>query len=845
MDKRTFDQTIARLEDRGLFTTKSVAWTNPEGSVKTSKFVMVVDYPAEEFSAFAEATRAKKEQLKKAAQASKKEEAVDVVEIDLGAGPPPKVVVELPDMKDIVRLVEADDETARATFLSEWRTCSQMFGYQPAPLIRAELFHKALGEMLERLAVNNANGSAATAITTSSVVVSANERILHLGAFISFLSLELFCQLVPLKRTDPELEALMADPVGKKTTVRELPARLRSVIDVDTISTVHYVQRIVRMLFNLRLARPLIISDEDLENREIIVSVPAPAPVAAPATSMSMSADSGDISVLAGLGGETSISTVDFVLDNSDEFTHIQVFSGRAPVYGLHDKPAPLLAVVPVDTAEDLTAFWKLQRGVVLGTAVSPEDPPSASAFPSVYEASNAKVISRLDYWTSEYFVTPLQRSYIQHIVEHQGEGEVPILDDRVELERRARIISAPIKITEAVCRKAVNKIERHRRLVELEKNRAAKRLKKTAQEALAAKLANERMQLASDWTAMARRYLTQRNIELTPELELRIGHLQRREALKAVSGGRGRLDPDVVAEAVDGLLGAPTQPEELQPVPQSPIVPPPEKKKRGRPPKPKPAPEPEPELQEPPRSEEGAAAYEPVGEGDDYLIPEVCRIMLAKPHGACLTRARLFLPLLTLPSLPFSSLSLAHSQRSPRANDANAQNSPKSSTTLSSTLRPSHLPGPGSGRSKPPGDQLTKLYSASRTTPSGSGSSSFARTRSSMPSSAASSTPISIYTKSLAEQPPSRTRTSGTATTTTPSITSNSSAKTSSESFCAYPPPSFFFCVYLTGASPSQPRLCGCRRRHCGREARQDARPHRQRRRSYACSSNECRRPG
>lgn len=552
MDKRTFMLSIDRLVDKGQLKVKRVALQNGNEMV-TTKVAYLADLEQAKVNQFmAHLTHGPRPARPGPVPGeSVKQEVVELeateMDLDEDNSRRPRRTEQVNrtlSLQDLLA-VDGDPEAIHQLFASDSRVVSQQYGYMTGVCARAALFHRELLQMLESHSASDPD----------EVLVSAEKRVFSMVDTIGALSLDVYLKLVSLKSSDSELGRLLETPDGRQMKMHEMPRALRSILTVDRAGTFEKFQKLIQLMYYLKLAIPYARASPD-KPHDLEIEIP----------------------------GETD--PLLYRKDLSVSFTHFRLLAQSAPLYaiGNRDSHPPLVDVVPVETSDDVDEFWERMEDCALNETEVPSGPfsPSFSVFPQTCEYPNLRVVARSTSWTKTYALGPIQREFLAHQVDHGLAAAGPTQED---IDRLSYMTGAPSSAVELFVGHLIRKRQRTReaaqkRLQEAERIERA-RTEKATREKLAAKRAEQRIQLEEDWSALARKYLVTNRIEITDQLATNLRGLRDVELADTT---RSHLDAIHIAEVVQEMLD--TEPRmRAQPKPPAPPAPAAGPAPRGRPP--------------------------------------------------------------------------------------------------------------------------------------------------------------------------------------------------------------------------------------------------------------------
>jgi hypothetical protein len=526
MDRRTWNSSIASLENKKLVKTKTIATVNETGTMTTTKVIYLTTITEEDLDRFVASLSKEDPGLP-----WKRAETRPSVVLDAFIENPPderrtgmsSLAMEKSHNYDVEQLLAIEDDgAARAAFLTEWRAISQAYGFVIGTCARASILHGELIRLVDQVA-------------DPDLVVSKYDRVLSLRLLQTHLTLGIFVQLVSFTTYSADLHNLLSTADGKRQKLVDLPADIRNDLHLDRKETWEKLQRIVQTLCHFKLAQPLaktsLYDDQNL-----------------------------------------SFHGVGFKIDQTLSFTHFRLAS-RAPVYACGADPSapPLVVVLPVNDIDEIQHFWsqvhelsqtkQSSNPVLLPSTVS--DPE----FPSVCDYPHLRALIRSAGWTTTYLITPIQRGYAEHFFDSRT-GASP-LDDDVLFSRIAHITTVPPatleNFYETLRKKCQRKRDSSRRKQEHKAAEIAVAAERVARQKLTAKAAEQKIQLGEDWNALARRFLARKSINLTPDLTRDLQALQEQELSRPSTN---HLDEAHIAIVVQELLDTPSE-QRIRPQPK------------------------------------------------------------------------------------------------------------------------------------------------------------------------------------------------------------------------------------------------------------------------------------
>ena len=142
------------------------------------------------------------------------------------------------------QLFSYDDDTIRNVLLTERTTLSQCYGWIVGKAARARHLHLS-------------TFSTFTLQKDTPGIICHEHKIVDLSYYCHEIPLELFCSLISVLSYDEDLRQFMSTPEGRQTSVRNLPPRLHSFLQVGRSRARSRFLEILETLWLLNLAVPL------------------------------------------------------------------------------------------------------------------------------------------------------------------------------------------------------------------------------------------------------------------------------------------------------------------------------------------------------------------------------------------------------------------------------------------------------------------------------------------------------------------------------------------------------------------------------------------------------------
>ncbi|KAI5829674.1 hypothetical protein K523DRAFT_416530 [Schizophyllum commune Tattone D] len=324
-------------------------------------------------------------------------------------------------------------ETIREVLLTERTTLAQSYGFIVPKMTRICTFHLALLAALERS-------------TSSPYIASHEKRIIDTNYFTYDISVGLHLSVVAQTTYDEDLTEFLKQEGARDTLTRNLPPALHTTLQVGRARCRSRFLDLLEMMRQLGLVIPLIPAQS-----------PTPFITCAP---HGFHPTAYDAAPLEGWNVNTPMTAPIY-----------WAFNDYAPIYlwALSEASPPFWKTVSVRAYPDAVQFWATLENVSLDQ----EFCSSLEIFQGAPAANNpslARSLRRKVGWGRDYVLNWHQSRYLQKLVD-PATAETPLDDpDPQALNNIARIVSAPVHVIHDFFVKAKDKMS-----AELEKARARK----------------------------------------------------------------------------------------------------------------------------------------------------------------------------------------------------------------------------------------------------------------------------------------------------------------------------------------------------------------------------------
>ncbi|OSD05907.1 hypothetical protein PYCCODRAFT_1383895 [Trametes coccinea BRFM310] len=549
IDKRTLETTLVGLEGKGKVKIVTTMVPNPTGSTRPVRVVYLPETPSEQLNAFL-------------AQLSETVQPVHVPSLKTldeplayggirdksQAKPRPSMTLKITEDQTqleahAAQLFQKDEQTIRDALLTEKNTVAQLYGYIVGKAARAKALHMLTVNLFE-------SGS------TSSQLVSQNNRIINLAHYYTDLPVSAYCSLVAVSQPNDELGNLLHSREGRATPMKDLPDSVRSALTPTQSRSRARILSLLDMLRVLGLVTPL--SPTEGPNPAITCTPLAEHPAAF------------DIAV----SGPYTPSTAP---------TYWK-FNDIAPIrlWAIPQGLPPVWKMASVMTEEQAAAYWNdLERA---STDLEFAESTLGAVQPAVENApsdvvSVAKTLRRSGSWNATYNLSWYQTEYLRRFID-PATGHTPLEDEDEAEEQLNKLSWITSASKEAIISYFSKARKRHLRDLKKVEARVAKGKQKAGDDAgavLARRAAEAKEQRERDWEEMLHRVHPG---ELPPPAIQRIQRLKTKfmhGAGKPSDKWQGRIveairEAEMVAEK---LLPAAAQTSVLPPMPVAkPVLP-------------------------------------------------------------------------------------------------------------------------------------------------------------------------------------------------------------------------------------------------------------------------------
>lgn len=369
------------------------------------------------------------------------------------------------------QLFSYDDDTIRSVLLTERTTLSQCYGWIVGKVARARRLHLSTFSAFELQ--RDIPG-----------IICPECKIVDLSYYCHEISLELYCSLISVLSYDEDLRQFMSTPEGLKASVRSLPPRLHSSLQVGRSRARSRFLEILEVLWLLNLVAPLKPSAHEQS-----------AVCCAHGTEQ-------QVFERVGLDSSSNISTSN---------THIYwQFQTHAPIYlwALSESSPPLWEHVQVVAEAQRDDYWRmLQEACTNSHAIPSIQSENCAKLPESW-ISLGRCLRRTSSWTSEYAFTWHQTQYMKQFVDVRT-GRTPLQEEN-EAGRSANIshISWVVSAPEGRVRhfysssnsKLIMELERAKNRSKEKTSEKKARATTEAKALLAKKVAVAKQQREQDW---------------------------------------------------------------------------------------------------------------------------------------------------------------------------------------------------------------------------------------------------------------------------------------------------------------------------------------------------------
>lgn len=480
LDKRTLTSTLDELEFQGKIKQLSTSLVGPTGYTRPIKIAYLVDTPQEKVNEFL----ANLGRTHQPVQPTFKilEKGVEYG----GSTRAAKKVVKQPatllildeaakdDKEKAAKLLGADDETIKASLLTEPNTVVQQYGFLMGKIARVRELHMHLLKALET--------------ASSSNIVSSRSRILSSAYLSQDLPIAVYAAVVSCRVHSEELLQLLSTPEGRQTRLQDLSPSILETFEINK------ARARTRMLDNLDILRclglitPLKVSDS--QNPLVRCEGNDERPIAFDSVTNDKSA---------------AIVFPDYWLMNDSAAVHLWAVDEENPPFYRH---------FPTTSTVEGKVLWEELRQASLDIKYcnrAIEELPitefHASQHPADAPRRVAKLLRRQAQWRTTYNFSDFQKLYMEQYMV-KTTAETPLQDnDEARLTRIATIVCAPkeqvARFYETARSKLLKDIKR------VQKSKASERQKERqaeVQASLTQKAAEAKAQRQRDWDEMLAR---------------------------------------------------------------------------------------------------------------------------------------------------------------------------------------------------------------------------------------------------------------------------------------------------------------------------------------------------
>lgn len=380
------------------------------------------------------------------------------------------------------QLFTYDDATVREVLLTERTTVAQLHGFSMGKMTRCRELH------LSTLSDFEQN-------TSSTWVVSHEQRIVNLSYFYHDLPVATYCTLVSTVVHDDELTSLLSTPEGRATPIRDIPPRLHTVLQVGRARSRARFLDILNALRCMKLVTPLQVSTP--EKAWLTCTRHGNAP--------------------------TTFEI--FVTDDWDSISPITAplywhFNEIAPIHlwALSDNSPPFWKDMPITTPMEATAYWDDLHKVCISRndclSVQNSGPTSLTGS-LVVPSALRKALRRESSWQSDYCLTWHQRRFLQkHVDGTTGHTPLEGQDAEAQIQRLCWVASAPRDVILEFFTSGRTKVEKELRKAKQRSKHArrkaadakARKASESTKAQFAKKAAEAKAQKEKSWDDMVRR---------------------------------------------------------------------------------------------------------------------------------------------------------------------------------------------------------------------------------------------------------------------------------------------------------------------------------------------------
>lgn len=274
------------------------------------------------------------------------------------------------------------NEAIQNFFMRDYRVLGAKYGCLYGRFARARELHRFL------IGIVAANPAGSEHVFSKGPGLPGVPTIIEDDVMKSTMPLYVFLRILPIPEWSPEFDAFIADPVNTSTPIRDLPPWVLQIVNPTNIQRRRAMVVVIQSLMDLSLLRPLL---------EL--------PAAPGATNKSFGAPAHQRYVNA---------------------TH-WLLSPSAPIYAVADPAQELIAVAPLNTPEEVEAYWVDLADACLkpSNRNDPGQRPGiqSSEFPSTFAGSKAFAanLSSTTKWYEGYMLLEPQRTFLTKVFATKG----------------------------------------------------------------------------------------------------------------------------------------------------------------------------------------------------------------------------------------------------------------------------------------------------------------------------------------------------------------------------------------------------------------------------------------
>lgn len=472
IDKRTVEATIKDLEAHQKIKCITTSVPTPTGGQRLVRSIFLPDISEEEVTVFISELHI--QQATSTTQIRTLDDSVTYARPKKGnskqrASAPSAVLDALPrkDPALVQKLFDSSDDVIRDTLMSERNTLAQSYGFVVGRMARARELHLSTMKALE-------------SVTTSTHIVSVEERIVSLAFYFSDLPISTYCALIPFQTESDELTRLLNSPDGKILPVGSISSEMREVLQVSRWRSRDRLLDLFEILCRLQLVEPL------------------------------QASDSGSPALMCATNGihPTSFDAAPIENWKRPSAPMYWRFNKVAPLYlwALSEDQPPFWKNVPIHNIFQGIEFWreleKISRDKEFSLHILPLVPNVPVQRP---DQELGRSLRRTVSWTASYSLSWYQGEYLRHLVD-QSNGSTPLQDDvngEERLNRISSIVSAPKDVIRRYFEKARDRyLKEHDKIQRKRERRSADAKAKQAKTKalLEKKAAEARVHREEDW---------------------------------------------------------------------------------------------------------------------------------------------------------------------------------------------------------------------------------------------------------------------------------------------------------------------------------------------------------